>query len=170
MNRKLHDLMAILYSRISHKADLSKARFTKLVYLVDWKMSQRHGRTISNIEWLFNHYGPYVDDVINLARDSTDFDIIVTRNAYGSIKEQVYFSGDIYNCNSLDNDEFQVVESVVQETDPLYFNDFIHHVYSTYPVRNSNRYSVLDLPKMAQKEALANNALQRTSNPPRFNG
>lgn len=47
MNKKLHDLMAFLYSKITHKADLSKARFTKLVYLADWKMSQRHGRTIS---------------------------------------------------------------------------------------------------------------------------
>jgi len=163
MNKKLHDLMAFLYLKISHKADLSKARFTKLVYLADWKMSQRHGRSISNIEWLFNHYGPYVDDVVNLARDSTDFNVVVTRNAYGSIKEQVQFLGDINSCNSIDNDELQVIEEVVRETDLLYFNDFINHVYSTYPVRESNRYSFLDLPKMAQKEVLANKALQRTS-------
>lgn len=157
MDRKLHDLMAFLYFKISHKADLSKARFTKLVYLVDWKMSQKYGRTISNIEWLFNHYGPYVEDVVDLARDSTDFNVVVTRNAYGSLKEQVQFLGDIHNCNSLDNDEIKIIEEVVQETDPLYFNDFINYVYSTYPVRESNRYSVLDLPKMAQKEVLANN-------------
>lgn len=163
MNKKLHDLMAFLYLKISYKADLSKARFTKLVYLADWKMSQRYGRTISHIEWLFNHYGPYVEDVVNLARDSADFNVVVTRNAYGSIKEQVQFIGDIYNCNSLDSDEIQVIEEVVRETDPLYFNDFINHVYSTYPVRESNRYSVLDLPKMAQKEVLANKTLQRTS-------
>ena len=163
MNKKLHDLMASLYTKISHKDDLSKARFTKLVYLADWKMSQKHGRSISNIEWLFNHYGPYVDDVVNLARDSVDFNVIVTRNAYGSLKEKIQFDGEISNCNSLEDDEISVVEEVVRETDSLYFNDFIGHVYSTYPVKESSRYSVLDLPKMAQKEVLANKALHRTS-------
>jgi uncharacterized protein YwgA len=162
MNKKLHDLMALLYSKISHKADLSKARYTKLVYLADWKMSQKHGRTISNIDWLFNHYGPYVDDVVNLARDSPDFNVIITRNTYGSIKEQIQFTGETSNCNSIDDDELEVIDEVARETDPMYFNEFIEHVYSTYPVRESNRYSVLDLPKMAQKEFLANKALQRT--------
>ncbi|MBH0092288.1 Panacea domain-containing protein [Pseudoalteromonas sp. SCQQ13] len=163
MSKKLHDLMAFLYSKITHKADLSKARFTKLVYLADWKMSQKHGRTISNIEWLFNHYGPYVDDVVNLARDSSDFNVVVTRNPYGSLKEQIEFVGDIKNYNSIDSDEVQVIEEIVRETDSLYFNDFIDHVYSTFPVKESNRYAVLDLPKMAQKEVLANKALHRTS-------
>lgn len=156
MNKKLHDLMAFLYLKISHKADLSKARFTKLVYLADWKMSQRHGRTISNIEWLFNHYGPYVDDVVNIARYSSDFNVVITRNAYGSVKEQIQYVGDIRNCNSITNEEIDVIEEVIRETDSLYFNDFIGHVYSTYPVRESNKYSVLDLPKMALKENLAN--------------
>lgn len=162
MNKKLHDLMALLYSKISHKADLSKARLTKLVYLADWKMSQKHGRTISNIEWLFNHYGPYVDDIVNLARDSPDFNLIITRNTYGSIKEQIQFTGETNNCNSIDDDELKVIDEVAHETDPMYFNEFIEHVYSTYPVRESSRYSVLDLPKMAQKEVLANKALQQT--------
>ncbi|UYA18562.1 DUF4065 domain-containing protein [Shewanella algae] len=147
--------MALLYSKASYKADLSKARFTKLVYLADWKMSQRHGRTISNIEWLFNHYGPYVDDVVNLARDSSDFNVVITRNAYGSLKEQIEFVGDINNCKSIDVNEIQIIDEVIKETDPLYFNDFIGHVYSTYPVKECNRYSVLDLPKMAKKEILA---------------
>jgi hypothetical protein len=146
--------MALLYSKISHKSDLSKARFTKLVYLSDWKMSQKYNRSISNIEWMFNHYGPYVEDVVDLARDSVDFNVIVTRNAYGSIKEQIQFTGDFADCDSLDEEEVYVVEEVVKETEPLYFNKFIEHVYETYPVRESNRYSTLDLPKLARKEAL----------------
>lgn len=156
MNQKLHDLMASLYLKISHKSDLSKARFTKLVYLSDWKMSQRYGRTISNIKWLFNHYGPYVDDVVKLARDSTDFNLITTRNAYGSVKEKIEFTGIGFTNGVLDSQELEVIDEVVRETDPLYFNDFINLVYDTYPVRESSKYSILDLPKLAQKESLAN--------------
>lgn len=163
MNSKLHDLMALLYSKIGHKSDLSKARFTKLVYLADWKMSQKFGRTISNIEWLFNHYGPYVDDVADLARDSVDFNVVVTRNAYGSLKEQIEYVGDIDDCTLIDDTELAVIEEVVKETDRLYFNEFIEHVYKTFPVKESNRYSVLHLPKLAQKEKIANQVLGRTS-------
>jgi len=159
MNQKLHDLMASLYVKVSHKSDLSKARFTKLVYLSDWKMSQRYGRTISNIKWLFNHYGPYVDDVVKLARDSADFNLITTRNAYGSIKEKIEFTGSGLIEGGLDPQELEVIDEVVRETDPLYFNDFINLVYDTYPVRESSKYSILDLPKLAQKESLANGEL-----------
>ncbi|HFQ4857007.1 TPA: Panacea domain-containing protein [Vibrio vulnificus] len=157
MNRKLHDLMALLYTKIKHKSDLSKARLTKLVYLSDWKMSQKHGSTITNIEWLFNHYGPYVDDVVDLARDSVDFHVKVTRNAYGSMKEQIEFVGNIENCTSINLLEEEVIDEVVEETDPMYFNDFIEHVYATYPVKESNKYSVLNLPKLAKKEILVSN-------------
>ena len=154
MNQKLHDMMAHICINISHKSDLSKARLTKIVYLADWKMSQLNGRQISNIEWLFNHYGPYVDDVVNLARDSTDFLITQTKNHYGSLKEQFVFQGNIINCSSLDMSEIQVIHDVIRETEPMYFNDFIKHVYSTYPVENSDRYSVLDLPKLSKKESM----------------
>jgi hypothetical protein len=117
-------------------------------------MSQLNGRQISNIEWLFNHYGPYVDDVVNLARDSTDFLITQTKNHYGSLKEQFVFQGNIINCSSLDMSEIQVIHDVIRETEPMYLNDFIKHVYSTYPVENSDRYSVLDLPKLSKKESM----------------
>lgn len=148
--------MVFIYSKITHKSDLSKARFTKLVYLSDWKMSQEHGRSISNIDWVFNHYGPYVDDVINCAKNDIDFNVITTRNAYGSLKEQIEYVGPSQNQLHLDSDEMRVLEEVVRETDPMYFNDFINHVYETYPVRKSNRYSVFDLPKLAKKESMYN--------------
>jgi uncharacterized protein YwgA len=156
MNKKLHDMMAHFCYHISHKSDLSKARLTKLVYLADWKMSQINGRQISDIYWLFNHYGPYVDDVAKLAFNSTDFLITQTKNPYGSLKEEFIFRGDILQCQSLDANEIRIINDVIAETEPLYFNKFIQHVYATYPVENSNRYSVLNLPKLAKKEKMVN--------------
>ena len=155
MNKKLHDLMAILCTKTFYKTDLSKARLTKLVYLVDWEMSRRYGVTVSGVTWIFNHYGPYVDDVIDLAMRSVDFDIIVTRNAYGSIKEQICFVGDINRCHSLSEREINVAHDVFQKTEVMYFNEFIDYVYSTFPIRENDRYSILDLPRLAQMESLA---------------
>lgn len=153
MNKKLRDVMAYIYANVSHKSDLSKARMTKLVYLADWKMSQKYGRSISNIDWVFNHYGPYVEDVVNLARDDAEFGVVVSRNAYGSMKERIEYLGLVGKYSSLGRDEVSVLDEVVKETEGMYFNKFIEHVYSTYPVKESSRYDVLDLPKMARKEA-----------------
>lgn len=152
MNKKLHDLMAFLCEKVSHKNDLSKARLTKLVYLTDWKMSQKHGRTISNIDWIFNHYGPYVDDIIDLARNNSDFTVLTTTNAYGSLKELIQFVGSIKDCASITKEEDLIISEVIRETDPMYFNKFIDHVYSTFPVKVSNRYARFDLPRLAEIE------------------
>jgi len=162
-NKKLHDLMTVLYNRVGHKSDLSKARFTKLVYLVDWKMCQKHKESISNIKWVFNHYGPYVDDVVKEAVDSLDFEVVSTKNAYGSLKEWIHYSGNQSQTNTLTKNELSVIDEVVEETDSMYFNKFIDHVYSTYPVENSNRYSSLNLPILARKEAMENKSLKSIS-------
>lgn len=107
-----------------------------------------------SLKWLLNHYGPYVDDVVKLARDSTDFNLIITRNAYGSVKERLEFVGSEFTNGVLDSKELEVIDEVVRETDPSYFNNFINLVYNTYPVKESNKYSILDLPKFAQKKRL----------------
>ena len=160
MNKKLHDVMAYFCTQIKHKSDLSKARLTKLVYLADWKMSQKHGSQISNIKWLFNHYGPYVDDVVGLARDNTDFHIIQTRNHYGSMKEQFDYVGDKKFIEDMDKDEIKVLDEIIDETESMYFNEFVDHVYSTYPVKSSNRYSTFDLQALAKRERMANKSLK----------
>ena len=76
-----------------------------------------------------------------------------------NIKEKIEFTGSGLIEGGLDPQELEVIDEVVRETDPLYFNDFINLVYDTYPVRESSKYSILDLPKLAQKESLANGEL-----------
>ncbi len=125
MNKKLHEVMVFLFFSVKHKSNLSKARYTKLVYLADWKMCQRYGHPISNIDWMFNHYGPYVEDVAELAKDSVDFELIVTRNVYGSLKEMINFVGKAPDKFSLSYDETKTLSEVVQETDSMYFITFI---------------------------------------------
>ncbi|MEZ5578109.1 MAG: hypothetical protein R3F40_00950 [Candidatus Competibacteraceae bacterium] len=31
-----------------------------MIYLADWFSSLADGKKLTDIEWLFNHYGPYV--------------------------------------------------------------------------------------------------------------
>jgi hypothetical protein len=151
--------MAYFASEYPHKNELSKARLTKLVYLADWFSSLLDGRQITDIDWVFNHYGPYVDDVANLANIDSDFSVTSERTRDGGDKYVISYSGDDVSDN-LTKREKAILDAIIKKTQPLYFNDFISYVYSTYPVSSSERYSYLDLVYLANKykaEQSANN-------------
>ena len=72
----LRDVVAYLCSHYPHREELSKARLTKMVYLADWKSALQRGSQLTEIKWQFNHYGPYVDDVVNSVRNDPEFEIV----------------------------------------------------------------------------------------------
>ncbi|EPC4486778.1 Panacea domain-containing protein [Serratia liquefaciens] len=145
---KLHSIIAYLCINYPYKEELSKARLTKLVYLADWFSALADNKQLTNINWLFNHYGPYVDDVINLIVYSSDFHIEKTATMYGTEKTLIAYRGGAINLNLIPREE-QILELVIKKTSTMYFNDFINYVYSTHPVQTSNRYSTLDLVSLA---------------------
>jgi len=61
---KLRDIVAYFCSNYVYKDELSKVRLTKMVYLVDWRSAITDGKQLTRIQWHFNHYGPYVEDVV----------------------------------------------------------------------------------------------------------
>lgn len=152
MSNKMHDLMLYICQAYPYKKELSKARMTKLIYLSDWKMSQNNGQTITRINWIFNHHGPYVDDVVNTAVISQHLCVNRTTTVYGSLKEVIMLDEDNPYQPLLSKKEKAVIDDVIKETQDLYFADFIHHVYDTYPVRENARYSVIDLVMLAAAE------------------
>src|SRR5687767_14879894 len=91
---KLTSVMAYFCARYPHKDELSKARLTKMVYLADWRMALEHGDQITDIQWIFNHYGPYVHDVEDRAKESPLFKVRSTVNAYGSPAEIIQLVDD----------------------------------------------------------------------------
>lgn len=155
MNR-LQNIMAYFCIEYPHKSELSKARLTKMIYLADWFSSLADGKKLTDIEWLFNHYGPYVEDVMDNASVSEGFRISQEVTMYGSQKYVVSFVGEL-DSESLSQRDKKILDLVIEKTKPLYFNDFINYVYSTYPVKSKNRYSTLDLVALANeyKEQLA---------------
>ncbi|ACL05172.1 conserved hypothetical protein [Desulfatibacillum aliphaticivorans] len=128
--------------------ELSKARFTKMFYLADWKNSVDHGHQLTDIEWRFNHYGPYVEDIVNQLKTLPDFEIISTQNIFGGFKEIVRLK-DMNSKENLSRDEKEVLDFVIQKTSRLNWRQFINMVYSTFPVANSTRGDILNLPNLA---------------------
>ncbi|CAH1563171.1 SocA family protein [Vibrio sp. MMG022] len=147
----LQRIVAYLCCNYPYGSELSKARLTKLVYLADWFSALADERTLTDIEWVFNHYGPYVDDVVDSVSRHNSFNIERTQTMYGSDKWVISYDGDREELDSLDERTKEILNLVITNTQTMYFNSFIDYVYSTYPVRAQNRYAHLDLVELANE-------------------
>lgn len=146
---KLSDSIVYFCENYPHKAELSKARLTKMVYLADWRSSIVRNRQLTDLTWVFNHYGPYLDDVVDTARDTPGVVVRSTENMYGSPKVVVERDTRPMPTLSLSEEEEEILDEVIEQTKALYWNDFIKLVYSTYPIVTQARYEDLDLPALA---------------------
>jgi len=131
-----------------HPNELSNARLTKMVYLSDWRHAVKNGEPITDIKWVFNHYGPFVDDVKNEAEENSAFKIDTVENYYGNPKRLIsVVSKD--KDTSLSDSEKATIDRVIDITKKKYWDDFIKLVYSTFPVMSQKRHSILDLKELA---------------------
>lgn len=147
MNSKLRSVMRYIVKNYPYPDDLTKTRITKLVYLIDWENVKEYGSQITNIEWFFDHYGPYVSDVLDEADEDKTVSINSTISNFGTVKYIVKPKRDkeelLYD-DLTDNDK-DIIDRVIDRTKNFYWNEFINYVYSTDPIKNGTKYSALDL-------------------------
>lgn len=148
LSTNLEKVMAYICSKYPYEDELADARLTKMVFLTDWFHSVLTGTQITDIKWLFNHYGPYVTDVLNTAKTSNAFQLKEKQTYYGSNKTVINYIGN--ESIELDNVTKKIIDRIIEKTKSMYFNDFIQYVYSTYPVKSNDKYAILDLPKIAE--------------------
>lgn len=148
--KKLKALLAYLIDNYPYKFELSKARLTKMVYLCDWLSAFHCGKQMTDIKWYFNHYGPYVDDVVECARKNPEFDIIFDSNCFGATKEIISTINPL-DTDCLDKSEKIILDFIIDKTSGLYWKGFINLVYATYPIATQPRYTYLDLVELAKK-------------------
>lgn len=145
---EMRNIVAYICAKYPHKNELSKARLTKLVYLSDWRSALVSGETVTSINWKFNHYGPYVDDVMDVVRSDKSFTVRGEVNMFGSPKETIYYNG---SEPEVDGDDKKIIDFVISKTKNLTWDGFIKLVYSTYPVLVSEKQTYLDLSAIAAR-------------------
>jgi predicted metallo-beta-lactamase superfamily hydrolase len=151
MKAAISNIIKYLLKEYPHKKELSASRLTKMIYLIDWKSSIDAGEQITNAKWHFDHFGPYVDDFVNLAKEDKDIIVEHTSNAYGG-KKQLFKLSDSFNGKiELSEKERNIADHVIKATKTKSYQAFINLVYSTYPIISSNRYDDLDLVEAAKK-------------------
>lgn len=149
----LRNIIIYFLKKYPNPAELSKPRLVKLIYLADWKYSIEKKSQITNINWFYNHFGPYVEEVINyIKQDTSSFDVTSTINAYGGSSDKIRLKDNVdFDESLLSKDIKETLDFVIEKTYNLGWSNFISLVYSTYPIQNSPQYSNLDLPKMAEE-------------------
>lgn len=146
---QIDDLIGYIVKHYSKKDDLSKARLNKIIYLIDWKSSIDREKQITDIEWFFNNYGPYVSEIELMVMVDPRFKIETTQNYYGSEKNIIRVIEN--NFNEPSPDEKSIIDLVIEVTQNLSWSQFINAVYSTYPIKNSMKGSMLDLVSLAKE-------------------
>lgn len=147
----LADVIEYLLKEYPHKDEISTARLTKMVFLADWKHCIEHGRQLSNIQWFFDDYGPFVWDVKDeVEKHPSRFRISMTTNFYGDPKRLFKLASESHSLD-LTKEEVATLYHVVDSTKDLSWSGFMRLVYDTYPVAASERYSFLELADLAKK-------------------
>lgn len=144
----LKDILAYFCLNYPYPNELSKARLVKMLYLADWKNSIEHQKQLTNTDWIFNQYGPYVNDIIETIKYDTRFEIIDKTNSYGSPKQLIKVINN-YNILNLNQENKKILDFVINATSVLSYSDFIDLVYSTYPIKVSSKMSELNLVQLA---------------------
>lgn len=144
----LRSLMAYVCQNYAYPQELTKARLTKIIYLIDWKMALEHRRQASPVNWLYNHYGPYVTDVVSTARSAPEFEVEVGENMYGNRRELIKLNARIEP--GLTAQEREAADFILQKVAPMTWDSFIRLVYSTYPIIVTDRGEEMDLVALAE--------------------
>ena len=122
---------------------LSKARLTKMIYLADWKSALDTGEQLTDLEWIFHHYGPYLPDIFFKAQTDKDFSTYSYDHA-----DMVAVNKDVPEPKFTPQQR-KILDHVNETVKSMPFRQFLKLIYSTYPIRTQEKYSTLDLPALA---------------------
>lgn len=149
---KLNELIKYILIKYPKIEELSKPRLVKLIYLIDWKHSIEYGVQYTDIRWIYNHYGPYVNDVINTIKNNPDiYDVYTRENPYGGITDKFKIKKSKNLHINIDMNGKKIADFIIEKTFHIDWSNFISIVYSTYPIRTNLKYSTLDLKLLAEE-------------------
>ena len=154
MQNSLHEILAYILLRsrqISKHEGISKYRITKLVYLCDWCYACAYKHQMTDIQWFFDNFGPFVWDVVNvLNEDPHLFTSRILSDPLGHEITLFFINPKDYNPDITHNVQL-CVDYVLNNALNLKQQKFTDLVYATYPIKTSHRYTNLNLVEKANE-------------------
>jgi hypothetical protein len=129
----LRDAIAYICKHYPRKDELSNARVTKMVYLTDWRSAITRGKQMTDVPWVFHHYGPFVYDILDTAKEDPEFEVVPTRNMYGATKYLLKVADDA-TYPSIGEGEGDILDFVI-DSPPTRIGTS-SYAWSTRPIRS----------------------------------
>lgn len=145
---RLKDIIYYILRNYPYKEHMPYARFSKLLYLLDWYYLIKYSNKITHIEWILNNDGPTSDSLIKTIKQSKIFDLVSNINTSDNNDKFIKCKKTDYVPN-LTKTEKIAINYIIDATCEKNWDDFIRLVYSTYPVVTTERYSSLRLREKA---------------------
>ncbi len=142
--KNIVDIIGYICIHYPHNKDIFKSRLTNIIYLADWKFVLKFKRQMTQIDLVFNHYGPYSDDIENIIMNDERFIIIQNIDNYGTKREIIKLKESATFCE-IKYDEKLILDFVMQVTCTMNWDQFINFVCSTYPIASGTKYKKIDL-------------------------
>lgn len=150
MKTVISNIIKYILQKYPYKSELSASRLTKMLYLADWKSAIESSKQLTDVKWHFNHYGPYVDDFLKIAKNDRDIKVINTCTVFGGRKQEIKLDDSFDGNIELTESQINVLDFVIEATKNKNYEEFIKLVYSTYPIVSNSKYSDLDLVNLAK--------------------
>ena len=151
----LKDLVALVISEYPKPEDLTRARLEKLIYLADVEWAWRYGDKLTDIDWIYNDYGPFVhacDPPTGELEGEGSVKIHYDQTVFGNDKRWHQWIGSEKEVGGVTPEEINVIRSVIKETWRFQFGRFVEYVYSTPPMVQANQYERHDIVRTMTKQ------------------
>ncbi|TGK01329.1 DUF4065 domain-containing protein [Leptospira langatensis] len=144
-----------LYKALLSGNELAKSTLTKVIFLAEYWMAKKTGKTCFNLPWYYDEYGPYLKIVTDSIHNEPDIKISARLRGFGQDTISKFYTIEPISETdySLDNKIFEnFIDEIIESYKILGYKEFINFVYDSYPIRKSERFSNLDLEALAELE------------------
>lgn len=134
------------------EAEISTIRLVKMLYLIDLEYYNRHGTTLTGIEWVYYHFGPYffaVADIFQSASIDMDAREITTKSGRGFTYRSLE-SQDI--TRDVDFATEQQINHILQKWAFEDTDSLLKYVYNTPPIKAGQRERPIDFSLATEKK------------------
>ena len=152
----LKDLVAFVISEYPKPDELTRARLTKLLYLADVEWAWRRGEQLTDIQWFWDDYGPFVPDAggsVKTLEEEEKVKVLADTTPFGKPKHWYEWIApkppeDLH----LPEEVRDMLKKLISQTWHLSFGLFLQQVYGTAPMKSSEQYQPLDVSGVMKKQ------------------
>jgi hypothetical protein len=156
---QLRNLIAYVVCKlVDMEASFGKTKLVKLLYLIDVENYRLFSHTLTGLDWVFYHYGPYAFEVDQTLKE-LDLDIpqeeVLTGAGHKATVFRPSWDADAEFESQASSVEKLMVDRVIAEWGLEELNPILSHVYfHTEPMKDARRGEVLDFAKIQKLPSL----------------